>query len=151
MGSFFSPCNKRLKLGPHLPAMIAASPDKPLPIMGPRGPRTTRVSEATGPDSAPSAHPPSTCLGRSSPWCSQLPHIPRGLCRNITLSARPLWNPHLKLAPPCHPSLTWCNALISCHCWISFLCFPSLAWSPQEQHLSSWLTATPEPSVQPGA
>ena len=35
------PAIKRLKLGPHLPAMIAASPDKPFPIMGPRGPRTT--------------------------------------------------------------------------------------------------------------
>lgn len=29
------PAIKRLKLGPHLPAMIAASPDKPFPIMVP--------------------------------------------------------------------------------------------------------------------
>ena len=33
---------KGLKLGPHLPALIAASPGKPLPIMGPGGPRTTK-------------------------------------------------------------------------------------------------------------
>lgn len=44
-----APPIKMLQPSPYLPtAMTAAHPDKPLPIMGPRGPRTNESLEGQG-------------------------------------------------------------------------------------------------------
>lgn len=99
------PAIKRLKPGPHLPAMIAASPDKPFPIMVPGALGLPIVS-------GDRARLPQCLCTRPRPawtapplWCGLLPHIPRGLCWSVTLSARPFLEPSFKTAPAM-PSLS---------------------------------------------
>lgn len=132
--------------------MIAASPGKLLPVMGPRGPRTTECLEWQGQTHLAPLHMPPTCLDLSSPevacpltfleaFAGMSPSLP-GL----------FWSPHLKLSPPCHPSplpavMHSSPATIESVFSVSF----TYMWSPQGQRLSIWFSATPEPPVHSGS
>lgn len=97
------PAIKRLKLGPHLPAMIAASPDKPLPIMGPRGPRTTACLRQQGQTQRLCTRPRPAWAAPRLDAASSLTFLEASAGISPSLPGL-FWNPHLKLAPPCHPS-----------------------------------------------